>query len=241
MKTVTQKARLRQAIIEYIAEEPWAEELLLQEHHEAPSTEHTVPSNQTHSGQPTQKPVPESSQEPTLPKPIDTSKPNDTVQPFDPSDKHSMSREKNIKTKESVPVETKPGQTIEAPVSSRIKQKERPVAKEKRNTVAGEIKTREPTVRSNEALKVSKERGSQTIEPSVAPSGDVKPTTKGAPLPAVQAKVISATLSISRNISLGKRNETTVDSLLYLFAVIFNVKSSMIQSVLCQCNIFVIL
>ena len=86
MKTVTQKARLRQAIIEYIAEEPWAEELLLQEHHEAPSTEHTVPSNQTHSGQPTQKPVPESSQEPTLPKPIDTSKPNDTVQPFDPSD-----------------------------------------------------------------------------------------------------------------------------------------------------------
>ena len=87
MKTVTQKARLRQAIIEYIAEEPWAEELLLQEHHEAPSTEHTVPSNQTHSGQPTQKPVPESSQEPT-------SKPNDTVQPFDPSDKHSMSREK---------------------------------------------------------------------------------------------------------------------------------------------------
>ena len=94
MKTVTQKARLRQAIIEYIAEDPWAEELLLQEHHEAPSTEHTVPSNQTHSGQPTQKPVPESSQEPTLPKPIDTSKPNDTVQPFDPSDKHSMSREK---------------------------------------------------------------------------------------------------------------------------------------------------
>ena len=138
-------------------------------------------------------------------------------------------------------METKPGQTTEALVSSRIKQKERPIAKEKRNTVAGEIKTREPTVRSNEALKVSKERGSQTIEPSVAPSGDVKPTTKGAPLPAVQAKVISATLSISRNISLGKRNETTVDSLLYLFAVIFNVKSSMIQSVLCQCNIFVIL
>ena len=170
-----EKKAAEQMEAESFAEEPLAEELHFQEHHEVPSMEHTTAPDQTPSEQPTRKPVPESSQEPTVPKSCDTSKPNDSIQHTDSPDKHSVSRGKGIKTKDPTPTDTKPEHSAEAPASSRIKPKERPIAKEKENTAAGQIRTRKPTVRSNEALKKLKERGNQITDPTAASSDEVKP------------------------------------------------------------------
>lgn len=203
-----EKQAAEQVEAKSFAEELLSEELHLQKQLEVPSTENSTAPNQTHSGQPTQKLVPESSQEPTVPKSYDTSSLHDSIQHADSSDKHSVSREKDIKTKEPTPVDTKPGQTTEASTSNRIKQKERFIAKEKENTAAGQIKTREPTIRSNEALKAPKERGNQITGTTAAPTGEIKPTTMGTTHPADQAKAISASndqMQISQSKEMQKR------------------------------------
>lgn len=166
--------RAEKLAAEQMEREPPADELIpedlwQQDHYEPISLERTTPF-EVHSRETLQEHIPKSNSAPGLSNANETTIPYDTVQPKASVDKQSIPTQRDIKVNEPFQTKARAPQEPLTSVSGRIKQKQSSTEKEKTNTSAGQIRTQEQTIRSNDSLRAPKGRGDTTAQSSILPS-----------------------------------------------------------------------
>lgn len=159
-----EKQAAEQAKDEVFADERLPEDLRPPESHETPSTEHTAPSSQVQSTLPSQKPATTNDSNLIRSYTHETTSPHDTVQVSVSSDKRSTYTEREIRVKETAKTEANTVPEASDPAANRIRQKQKPAAKEKENTAAGQVKAREKSIRNNEGIKAPKVRDDISVQ-----------------------------------------------------------------------------
>lgn len=159
-----EKQAVEQAKEEVFADERLPEDLRPPESHETSSTEHTAPSSQVQSHLPSQEPATTNDSNLIRSDTHETTSPPDTVQSSVSSDKRTTHTRREIGGKDTAQTEANMESEASDPAANRIRQKQKPAAKEKENTAAGQVKAREKSIRSNEGIKGPKVRNDISVQ-----------------------------------------------------------------------------
>ena len=159
-----EKEAIEQAKEEVFADERLPEDLRPPESQETPSTEHTASSSQVQSSLPSQEPATTNDSNLIRSDTHETTSPHDTVQSSVSSDKRTTHTRREIRVKDTAQKEANTESKASDPAVNRIRQKQKPAAKEKENTAAGQVKAREKSIRSNEGIKGPKVRDDISVQ-----------------------------------------------------------------------------
>ena len=159
-----EKQAVEQAKDEVFADERLPEDLRPPESQETPSTEHTAPSSQVQSSLPSQEPATTNDSNLIRSDTHETTSPHDTVQSSVSSDERTMHTRREKRVKDTAQTEANMESETSDPAVNRIRQKQKPAAKEKENTAAGQVKAREKSIRSNEGIKSPKVRDDISVQ-----------------------------------------------------------------------------
>ena len=164
-----EKQTTEKAEAEVFADEHLPEDLYLLEHHEMPKAEQTPSSGPAHSYNSVQNRFTGSDPESIFQDTLEPAISHDTAPSPVSSDNRSAPAHREIRYKEPARAEADMETGASARPVDRIRQKRKPAGKDKGNTDAGTIRTREATVRSNESIKAPKGREGVQAQPPEEP------------------------------------------------------------------------